>query len=168
VRPLPFLLAIHWSRRGHRPCPYRRKAENHYCGIHRNYSTLDRPLFGHAPDERWARLIPSGAALVVLFEKAAEYLPKAISLLGGSIGAGPMPDPEADAFEEHAETLESRIRDRDCQALADTLGYLSDGQIRSLDIPPELSEVTTSLPSVKAKGRLIQPMELQFGSKRAL
>ena len=107
-----------------RPCPYRRKSETKYCGYHRNYSTLDRPLFGQSSDANWARLLAAGASLVVLIEKAAVYLPRAVDLLSGfSFLSIPLErrsyrPVDSDYF---AETLESNIRESNWQAVADQL-----------------------------------------------
>jgi hypothetical protein len=68
-------------KNGHR-CPNAGKPEYHgHCGIHRNNAQLHEVESGKTLDERLARLLTVGSALVLLTEKAITYLPAAIQIL---------------------------------------------------------------------------------------
>lgn len=64
-----------------RPCPNAAKPERGgYCGIHSRAAIGDNRS-AKERDERLARLLSTGTALILLAEKAALYLPLAIEVL---------------------------------------------------------------------------------------
>ncbi|ROQ22671.1 hypothetical protein [Gallaecimonas pentaromativorans] len=63
------------------PCSNKGKIEyKGYCGIHRSMS-LSKSLTPEEKDDRLVKLLSAGGVLVLLLEKAVEYLPNAIDIL---------------------------------------------------------------------------------------